>query len=165
MKLINFHNTLVLYVLHFYYRSIGGGDLRTAVLSLFLALIFVIPFSITSYCWDSLTSQIVPDDIAERPPQVSYGEDFDDDIFTRENFYDRSAGTRQYRRAIRAPQKSMNFEVYNPEGMNFEVYTPATDPETVTEEPSTEAEIVNKDGKAVTVISISKEPEAESETQ
>jgi len=139
--------------------------LRAAVISLLLALIFVIPFSVTSYSWDSLTSQIVPDDIAERPPEVSYGEDFDKDIFTRENFYNKSAGTKQYRRSIIAPQKSMNFEVYNPEGMNFEVYNPATDPETVTEEPATEAEIVEKDGKAVTVISIKKDPEAKSETK
>jgi hypothetical protein len=139
--------------------------LRTAILSLFLAIIFVIPFSITSYCWDFLTSQFLPDDIAERPPQVSYGDDFDDDIFTRENFYNNSAGTRQYRRAIRAPQKSMNFKVYNPVRRNFEVYNPTNDSRSVKEEPSTEAEIVNKNGKAVTVISIKKDTEAESETQ
>ena len=140
--------------------------MKTAVLSLFLALIFVIPFSIASYSWDSLTSQIVPDDVAERPPEVPYSEDFDNDIFTRENFYDRSAGTRQYRQTIRTPQKNMNFQVYRPGNENFEIYNPPADPITVTEEPTaTEAEIVEKDGKAVTVISIKQDPEAESETK
>ena len=139
--------------------------MRTAVLFLFLAFIVFIPLSITSYSWDSLTSQIVPDDVAERPPEVPYSEDFDNDIFTRENFYDRSAGTRQYRQTIRTPQKNMNFEVYKPGNENFEIYNPPADSKTVTEETSTEAEIVNKDGKAVTVISIKKDPEAQSETQ
>jgi len=139
--------------------------LRAENLSLFLALIFVIPLSVTSYSWDSLTSQIVPDDVAERPPEIPYSEDFDNDIFTRENFYDRSAGTRQYRQTIRTPQKNMNFQVYKPGNENFEIYNPPADPKTVNEEHSTKAEIVNKDGKAVTVISIKKDPEAQSETQ
>lgn len=139
--------------------------MRAENLSLFLALIFVIPLSVTSYSWDSLTSQIVPDDVAERPPEIPYSEDFDNDIFTRENFYDRSAGTRQYRQTIRTPQKNMNFQVYKPGNENFEIYNPPADPKTVNEEHSTKAEIVNKDGKAVTVISIKKDPEAQSETQ
>lgn len=126
--------------------------MRIAVLSLFLAIILVTPFTLTSYSWDSLTSQIVPDDIAERPPEVTYGEDFDDVIFTRENFYNKSAGTRQYRRAIRAPQKSMNFEVYNPERMNFEVYTPAD--ESDRNDIETEVKAVEKEGRQVTEITI-----------
>ncbi len=148
-----------------YYRSIGGGDLKTAVLFTFAALIIFIPFSMISYSWDSLTSQIVPDDVAPRPPEVPFSEDFDNDTFTRENFYDRNSGTRQYRKTIRAPQKSMSFEIYKPGNENFEVYEPPAEPKAVTEEPSTKAEIVNKDGKAVTVISIKKDPEEGSETQ
>ena len=120
-----------------------------------LVLIFTIPFSITSYSWDSLTSQIVPEDIAERPPQVFYNEEFENETFNRENFYDKSAGTRQYRQTIRTPEKNMNFEVYNP----------VDDPETVTEEPTPETGIVEKDGKAVTVISIGEESATESETR
>jgi len=134
--------------------------MRTAVLSLFVALLITLPLSIESRAQDYLKSLILPDDIAERPPQVSYDEDLDQDIFTRENFYNKSAGTNQYRRTIRAPQKSMNFEVYNP----------VDDPATVTEassakEASTEAAIVEKDGKAVTVISIKKESVAKPETK
>jgi len=134
--------------------------MRTAVLSLFVALLITLPLSIESRAQDYLKSLIIPDDIAERPPQVSYDEDLDQDIFTRENFYNKRAGTNQYKRTIRAPQKSMNFEVYNT----------IDDPATVTEassakEASTEAAIVEKDGKAVTVISIKKESVAKPETK
>jgi len=129
--------------------------LKIAVVSLFVVLILVFPYSIESNAWDSLTRQFVPDDIAERPPQVSYGEDFENDIFTRENFYNKSAGTRQYRQTIRTPQKSMNFEILNP----------VDDPTTVTEELTPQTGIVEKDGKAITVISIKKESKVEPETK
>ncbi len=140
-------------------KDAGGGNLKTAVFSLFVALLMILPFSITSYSWDSLTSQIIPEDVAERPPQISYDENLDQDIITRENFYNKSAGTNQYRRTIRTPKKSMNFEVYNP----------VDDPNTITTTPekeaSTEATIVEKDGKAVTVISIKEESVVEPETK
>ncbi len=129
--------------------------MRTAVVTLFIALILVFPFSIDSGAWDSLTSLIVPEDIAERPPQVFYNEEFENETFNRENFYNKSAGTRQYRQTIRTPKKNMNFEVYNP----------VDDPETVTEEPTPQTGIVEKDGKAVTVISIGESLEAESESE
>ena len=131
----------------------GGGDLKTTVVTLFIALILVFPFSIDSGAWDSLTSQIVPDDIAERPPQVFYNEEFENETFNRENFYNKGAGTRQYRQTIRTPKKNMNFEVYNP----------VDDPKAVTEEPTPKTGVVEKDGKAVTVISIGESLEAESE--
>lgn len=129
----------------------GGGELRNLGLSLFLVLVLIIPFSINSYGWDSITSQIIPEDVAEKPPQISYDENLDQDIITRENFYNKSAGTNQYRRTIRTPQKNMNFKVYNP------VDDPTTITSTPTKETSTEATIVEKDGKAVTVISIKEE--------
>ncbi|GJM16671.1 MAG: hypothetical protein DHS20C13_19980 [Thermodesulfobacteriota bacterium] len=120
-----------------------------------LVLVFTIPFSITSHSWDSLTSQIVPEDVAERPPQVFYNEEFENETFNRENFYNKSAGTRQYRQTIRAPKKDMNFEVYNP----------VDDPEAVTEEATPQTGVVEKDGKAVTVISIGESLEAESKSK
>lgn len=116
-------------------------------------IIIVLVFAISSQSqnFDSVKEQFIPEDIAERPPQVSYGEDFDRDVFTRENFYDKSAGTRQYRRTIRTPDKNMNFEVYNP----------VDDPNSVadTENPKPETGVIKKDGKAVTVISIKEETE------
>jgi len=115
--------------------------LRTAVLSLFLASFFILSFSDESRPWDFIKKQLLPDDIAERPPEVYTNEDFDDVIFTRENFYNKSAGTRQYRQTISVPQKSMNFEALNP----------------ADEEPIPEIKVIEKDGRAVTVISIKKD--------
>jgi hypothetical protein len=123
--------------------------LRTAVLSFLLASFLILSLSVTSRAWDSIKNQFLPDDMLDRAPEVYGGYDFDDVIFTRENFYNRNAGTKQYRRSIVAPQKSMEFEVFKP----------------VEVEPVPQTKIVNKDGRAVTEISIKKEPEAESETQ
>lgn len=122
--------------------------MKKAALFLMLALVMATPFSLNSHGWDTLTDQIIPEDVAERPPQISYDENLDQDIITRENFYNKSAGTIQYRRTIRSPQKSMNFQVYNP----------VDDPSTVVEERATETGVIEKDGKAVTVISIKEEP-------
>ncbi len=126
-------------------KSLGGNFKVTFVISFFI----VLPVSTISQTWDTLTDQFVPEDIVERPPEVSYGDDFSRDVFTRENFYDKSAGTIQHRRALREPKKSMNFEVYNP----------VDDEEAVLSEtpPATETGVINKGGKAVTVISIKEE--------
>lgn len=129
--------------------------MKKVVFLIFLALVLTIPFSINSYSWDTLTDQIIPEDVAERPPQISYDENLDQDIITRENFYNKSAGTIQYRRTIRNPEQNMNFEVYNP----------VDDPTTVVEERTTETGVIEKNGKAVTVISIKEEPVSKSETE
>lgn len=129
--------------------------LKVVVLTIFIALIFIFPFISQSQTWDSVKKQFIPEDVADRPPQVSYSPDFDRDIFTRENFYDKSAGTRQYRRTIRTPEKNMNFEVYNP----------VDDPAAVAENPKPETGVIKKDGKTVTVISIKEESETTSKTK
>lgn len=133
--------------------------MKKGVFPIFLALVLTIPFSINSYSWDTLINQIIPEDVAERPPQISYDENLDQDIITRENFYNKSAATNQYRRTIRTPQKNMNFRVYNP------VDDPATITTTPDKEASTEATIVEKDGKAMTVISIKEKSVSEAETK
>jgi len=123
-----------------------GGVFRFSVTSYFLALFLIYPFTSPSHGWDTVKDQFFPEDIIERPPEVYTTYEFDDVIFTRENFYNKSAGMTQHRKAIRAPGKNLNFEVYNP----------ADDPESVSvpDHPATETGIVEKDGKAVTVISI-----------
>jgi len=123
--------------------------LRTAVLSLFLALILIIPFSQKSSAWDYLKNLLLPDDMLDRAPEVSRGYDFDDVIFNREYWYTTVEGMKQHRRYKLAPKKSMEFEVINPAHA----------------QPEPKAKIVEKDGKPVTVISIGKEPESGSETE
>lgn len=122
--------------------------LKIVVFSIFFAFISIFPIKSQSQTWDSIKKQFVPEDVAERPPEVSHTDDFERDTFTRENFYNNSAGTRQYRRTMMAPTKSMEFEVINP-----------LDQKTTDDGPSTQAHIVEKDGKAVTVISIDKDSE------
>ncbi len=118
--------------------------------TIFLALILTFPLISIAQTWDSIKKQFIPEDIAERPPEVSAPDDYERDTFTRENFYNRSAGTRQYRRTMMAPTKSMEFEVINP-----------LDQKTSDDGPTTQAHIIEKDGKAVTVISIDKDSESE----
>lgn len=109
-----------------------------------LALVLVIPLCSQAQPWDTVKEQIVPEDVAERPPEVPHVDDYEKDTFNRENFYNKSAGTRQYRRSMMAPTKSMDFEVINP-----------AEQEAAEEEgPTPKAQIVEKDGKPVTVISI-----------
>ena len=123
----------------------GGGDLRAAVLSLFLVSILIIPFSEKSQAWDSIKNQFLPDDMLDRPPEVYTGYDFDNVFFNREYFNTIVEGMKQHRRYKTAPKKSMEFEVLHP----------------LDAEPKTKAVIIEKDGKAVTVISIEKDPEDE----
>ena len=122
-------------------------------LSMFLAFSFAPTSSLYAQTWGTVKEQIVPEDVAERPPEVHNSvDDFERDTFNRENFYNKSAGTRQYRRSMMAPTKSMDFEVINP-----------LDQKPEEEGPKTKAQIVEKDGKPVTVISINKDAESESE--
>jgi len=85
----------------------------------------------------------------DRAPEVYTGYDFDDVFFNREYFNTTVEGMKQHRRYKSAPKKSMEFEAL----------IPAND------EPETKAEIIEKDGKPVTVISIGKESGSESETK
>jgi hypothetical protein len=127
--------------------------------ALFISFIVVfLPLSAISQTWDTLTDQVVPEDIVERPPEVSYGDDFSRDVFTRENFYDKSAGMVQHRRTIREPKRSMNFEVYNP--TDDQEATVVSEPP-----PDPETGVINKGGKAVTVISIKEDSTTESESE
>lgn len=121
-------------------------------LNVLIALLFVVSLSADSFAWDTITKQFIPENPVERPPEVNATDEFNDLIFTRDNFYNKSAGVKQHRNAIRSPEKNMNFEVYNP----------VDDSETVIEVPNPETGIVEKDGKAVTVISIGEEPETDS---
>jgi len=126
--------------------------LKIAVFSIFFALVFMFPHFSIAQSWDSVKKQFIPEDVAERPPEVSHRDDFEDLTFTQENFYNKSAGTRQYRRSMMAPTKSMEFEVVNP-----------LDQKPSDDEPTTKAHIIEKDGKAVTVISIGEDSESKSE--
>ncbi len=119
--------------------------MKGLLVPIFLALILLSPAASLSQPWNTIKSQIVPENVAERPPEVSYSEEFERDVFTRQNFYNKSAGTRQYRRSMMAPTKSMEFEVVNPLEQNAE----AED-----EGPTPSTQVIEKDGKAVTVISI-----------
>jgi len=131
-------------------KCLGRNFKAALVISFFI----VLPVSAISQTWDTLTDQVVPEDIVERPPEVSYGDDFSRDVFTRENFYDKSAGTIQHRQTIREPKKSMNFEVYNP--VDDEEAAVVSEPP-----PDPETGVINKGGKAVTVISIKEESTSE----
>ena len=119
--------------------------MRAAVLSLFLVSILIIPFSEKSLAWDSLKNQFLPDDMLDRPPEVYRGYDFDNVFFNREYFNTMVEGMKQHRLYKSTPKKSMEFEVLNP----------------LDAEPKTKVWIIEKDGKAVTVISIKKDPEDE----
>jgi len=131
----------------YYIEDTGGGGLRTAVLSLLLAFTLILAFSEKSQAWDFVKKQLFPEDMLNRPNEVYSVYEFDDVIFTRENFYNKDAGTRQYRRYKSAPQKNLKFEVFSPsEG-----------------EPAPETKIIEKDGRAVTEISIKQKPEPETE--
>lgn len=122
--------------------------MKIVVFPIFFAFILIFPITSQSQTWDSIKKQFIPEDVAERPPEVSHPDDFERDTFTRENFYNKTAGTRQYRRTMMAPTKSMEFEVINP-----------LDQKTTDDGPATKAQIIEKDGKPVTVISIEKESE------
>ncbi len=124
--------------------------MKTVLLAVTLTLTILFPAASQGQALDSVKDQIVPKNVAERPPEVSYGQEFERDTFTKENFYNKSAGTRQYRRNIYAPTKSMNFQVVNPLEQNEEERGPT---------PNTQ--VIEKDGKAVTVISIGEGDETE----
>ena len=135
---------------YIYERPEAVRVLKIAVCTLFIALVFIFPYTSQGQTWDSIKKVFVPDDVAERPPEVSHVDDLENDTFTRGNFYNKSAGTRQYRRSMMAPTKSMDFKVINP--------LEQSDPD---EGPGTQAQIVEKNGKAVTVISIDKDSESQ----
>lgn len=116
--------------------------MRAAVLSLFLVSILIIPLFEKSQAWDSIKNQFLPDDMLDRAPEVYIGYDFDNVFFNREYFNTIVEGMKQHRRYKTAPKKSMEFEVLNP----------------LDAEPKTKAVIIEKDGKAVTIISIEKDP-------
>jgi len=135
-----------------------GRKLVCSSILVISGLFIVLPISAISQTLDTLKDQVVPKDIVERPPEVSYGDDFSRDVFTRENFYDKSAGMIQHRQTIREPKRSLNFEVYNP----------ADDEEAVEEAvvvseppPDPDTGVINKGGKAVTVISINEDSASE----
>ena len=118
--------------------------------SILLALVVALAPFLHAQTWDAVKSQIVPEDVAERPPEVPHVDDYERDTFNRENFYNKSAGTRQYRRSMMAPTKSMDFDVVNPAEL-----------ESKDEGPTPKAQVVEKNGKAVTVISIGEDSESE----
>ena len=120
--------------------------------SALLARLFVLPIHSQAETWDKVKEQIIPEDVAERPPEVPYVDDHERDTFNRENFYNKSAGTRQYRRSMMAPTNSMEFDVVNPAEL-----------EPKEEGPTPKAQVIEKDGKAVTVISINEDIESQSE--
>ena len=121
--------------------------------SILFAITLLLSAPSQAQTWDAVKSQIIPEDVAERPPEVPHVDDHERDTFNRENFYNKSAGTRQYRRTMRAPTKSMDFDVINPADLEQQQ----------DEGPTPKAQIVEKDGKPVTVISINEDPESESE--
>ncbi len=120
--------------------------IKLFVFTTVLALIFILPLSSKAQTWETIKEQIVPEDVAERPPEVPHVDDYERDTFNRENFYNKSAGTRQYRSTMMSPTKSMDFEVVNPADLEPKV-----------EGPTPKAQIIEKEGKAVTVISIGEE--------
>lgn len=129
------------------------------VVSLSMAMLLAYPSSLPSHGWDTVKDQLFPEDKVERPPEVITSYEFDDVVFTRENFYNKSAGMTQHRKAIRVPGKNLNFEVYNPVD---DPETASTSTLSTSEEPNTKTGIVEKDGKAVTVISINQDSETKS---
>ncbi len=118
-------------------------QLKLVSLYMCLSLVFTLTTTLHAQSWDKLKEQIVPEDVAERPPEVPHVDDHERETFNRENFYNKSAGIRQYRRSMMAPTKSMDFDVVNPAEL-----------ESKEEGPTPKAQVIEKDGKAVTVISI-----------
>ncbi|MEM7008662.1 MAG: hypothetical protein AAF462_05945 [Thermodesulfobacteriota bacterium] len=122
--------------------------MKKYLLLITFALILACPYASLGQTMDKIVEQFIPEDVQERPLEVPNQDDFERDTFNRENFYNKSAGTRQYRRTMLAPTKSMDFEVINP-----------LEQPTEEQQVNTNAQIVEKDGKAITVISIDKDSE------
>ena len=120
--------------------------MRITMLSFFLIITLILPISTTSYAWDFAKEQIFSTYMIERPNETYPMDPSENDVINRDNFYQRHAGHRQEKRYEETPEKNLNFEVYKP---------PV--------EPATKTKIVEKDGRAVTEISINKESEINSQ--